>query len=585
MKLSLKLERWLALCFFGLNLIFIVVIFVALYAQLKNALLERTQNQLQSISILKEKLIVGYLENKVNEARHTIGYFQTHQESYDDLTERLRVIEEVTSVYVQDSAGTQKYPDFINDIITKPINKQWTAGVLPFEYEGAAFFLILKEKTFSVAMLFTIDGLQNILMERSGMGATGESYLVGPGHRMRTVSRFFPDTIPHAIEVKTLGATQALQGNEGIAKYTDYRDVMIIGSYRPVQFAGTHWALLTEIDFREAMEPVITIRDQFIGLSLLLIIISLALSVILAKQLSRPILKLREKILRLANGELPEVQASTVTMVEIGQISDAINRLIMALRRTATFAHQIGEGDFSSHYDLLSAKDELGLSILRMRNQLVQLNAQNIRLERKAKKALVNAQEDERERMSRDLHDGIGPLLTTARLKISNFDVPASLKDELLQLIDDTITEVRRISRNLMPAVLVDFGPGEALAMLVDEFQKNTDINIQYVNELLPNTRLSKEKGIALYRIAQEALNNAIKHAGASTIKISLTEFDDNVHFYISDDGRGFAPQPKNTGMGLKNIRERVLILGGNMHIEPENSGVTIEIELPIEDD
>ena len=588
MKLSLKLEHWLALSFFGLNLVFIIVIFVSLYTQLKSSLLERTENQLHSISILKEKLIESYLHDKTGEALHTIHYFQAHQERYDDLIERLEVIEDVTAVYIQDTLGIHQYPEHMSRLLTFPKERELQVGALPVEFteDSTSFYVLLNEEAFSVMLLFSIRGLQDILMERSGMGATGESYLVTPDHRMRTVSRFFPDTLPNAIVVHTLGVEKALDGDEGIATYPDYRDVLIIGAYRPVRFAGLHWALLTEIDFAEAMSPVITIRDRFIGLSLLLMLASLACSVILAKQLSRPILGLREKILQLAEGVLPKTQSKPVTMVEINQISEAINRLIVALRRTATFARHIGEGDFAAHYDLLSVKDEMGLSILRMRKQLVQLNEQNARLERETKKVLVNAQEQERERIARDMHDGIGPLLTTARLKIAAFDVPDTLKQELLQLIDDTITEIRRVSRNLMPAVLMDFGPGEALAILVDDLRKSVGIDIQYINELFSeNSQLGKEKGIALYRIAQEALNNAIKHSCATTIKMSVTEFEDHVDFYIRDNGKGFDPHHKTAGDGLRNIRERVLILNGTIHIDTGNQGTTIEIELPIKDD
>lgn len=588
MKLSLKLEHWLSLCFFGLNLIFILVIVIFLYAQLKSSLLKRTENQLQSINILKEKLIESYLHDKSGEAIHTIRYFQAHQESYDELSERLEVIEDVVAVYVQDTSGIYRYPDRLRELVTLSKEKELKVGALPVTYieDSASVYMVLDEQAFTVTLLFSIRGLQDIMMERSGMGATGESYLVTSDLRMRTASRFFPDTIPNSIEVQTFGVEKAISGETGVATYPDYRNVPIIGAYRPIQFAGFQGALLTEIDVEEAMTPVIVIRDQFIGLSVLLMLASLALSVILAKQLSSPILKLRGKILQLAEGVLPEVQSEPVAMVEIHQISEALDRLIIALRSTAFFARQIGEGDFSAHYDLLSKKDELGLSIVRMRDQLVQLNQQNAWLERETKKALVNAQEQERERIARDMHDGIGPLLTTIRLKVATMENNEPLKQEFLQLIDDTITEIRRVSRNLMPAVLMDFGPGEALSILADDLQKSAGVTIHYVNELVTdNSQLGKQKGIALYRVAQEALNNAIKHAEATTIKMSLTEFDDQVVFYIRDDGKGFDLAHNTNGGGLRNIKERVFILNGTMQIDTGSQGTSIEIEIPIHDD
>jgi signal transduction histidine kinase len=137
-----------------------------------------------------------------------------------------------------------------------------------------------------------------------------------------------------------------------------------------------------------------------------------------------------------------------------------------------------------------------------------------------------------------------------------------------------------------MPALLMDFGPGEALTLLVEDFRKNTGLTFHFVNELFPEgSQLNKEKGIALYRIAQEALHNAIKHAGASTIKMSVTEFDDHVDFFLSDDGQGFDLPSSNQGSGLRNIRERVLILGGTIHIDTGKKGTTIEVTLPTNDD
>ena len=226
-------------------------------------------------------------------------------------------------------------------------------------------------------------------------------------------------------------------------------------------------------------------------------------------------------------------QASRVT--EIKRVTRSIRELIQRLSQTALFAEHIGNGEFDVAYTPLSPKDVLGNALLTMRDQLVQLNKQQARLEKETKQQLISTQETERERIARDIHDGIGPLLTTAKLKLTSLPDSAA-REETRQLLGEVINELRRISRNLMPAVLRDFGPGEALNQLVEQTRQSTDLEFHYANDLSRESSLPKEVSITLYRIAQEAINNTIKHAAATQIVMSLTEFDDQVVFYYKDN-------------------------------------------------
>lgn len=467
------------------------------YTQLKNAVLDRTENQLRSINILKKRLVEQYL------ATHT-----------------------------QDT-------NQLND-------------------------------------------LEEIMLERTGMGATGESYLVNKAGQMITSSRFLPDSLPGRIAVRTLGFQEALAGNPGVRVYPDYRGVLIVGAYRKIS-GPTDWVILTEIDVAEAMQPVHKLRNRFLAFTLGLLAISWLVSVVLAKQLSRPIQALQQDIQTLAQGVLPPERPQNSHVREINTISASLDELIRALRRTATFAQQIGQGNFDAVHRPVSDHDELGRALLQMRDQLRQLDDRKEALERETKQLLVSTQEAERERIARDIHDGIGPLLTTAKLKLTSSSLPPATIHEVKSLLDEVIAEVRRISSNLMPAVLSDFGPGEALRQLAGDVEKNTELTVRYASDLLSPSCLSKETGIALYRIAQEAINNTLKHAQATEIVMSLTEFDDQVIFYYKDNGIGLDPDklPISDGKGLKNIHERVRILGGTVRIE-RNKGTRIEAEIPI---
>ena len=521
--MNLTLERWLTLAFFSLTVIFTGAVSVGFYAQLKEAVLERTQNQLRSINILKKRLVEQYAQARPHETIVFLDAFAKKKTSVDT-TQRL--------------ATPQR------------------------AYQR---------------------GLEAIMTERTGMGATGESYLVTDRGKMITVSRFMPDTLPGSITVATRGFRAARAGQEGVAIYPDYRGVPIIGAYQPVWLAGQLGVLLTEIDVAEAMQPVVALRNRFLWFSLGLLILSGLISAWLARQLSRPILVLQRDITTLARGALPSRQAQSSRIKEINRISTSLSELIQALNRTVDFAQHIGQGNFTAAYQPLSEQDQLGQALLAMRNQLAQLNEQQDQVARETKKLLVSTQEAERERIARDIHDGIGPLLTTAKLKLSSSSVTGPAKEEIRQLLGEVIAEIRRISSNLMPAVLRDFGPGEALNQLVEEIRKSTDIRFRYVNDLPDESQLTKEEGIALYRIAQEAINNTLKHAEATEVVMSLTEFDDQVVFYYKDNGRGLAAGQTEvgSGRGLKNIRERIRILGGSVRIYSKQ-GTIIEAEIPL---
>ena len=498
-----KLERWLTAALFGLTVLFAGAGSLGFYAQLKDAILDRTKNQLRSINILKKTLVEQYLT--------------AHPPEDDSLT---------------------------------------TA--------------------------YLIRNLEEIMLERTGMGATGESYLVNQAGRMITSSRFLTDSLPGRIAVRTLGVREALAENPGVGVYPDYRGVPIVGAYRKLS-TPSDWVILTEIDVAEAMQPVSRLRNRFLAFVPGLLTVSWLVSVFLAKQLSRPIRALQQDIRTLAQGVLPPRRPRNSRVREINTISASLDELIQALRRTADFAQQIGRGAFDAVHNPLSAHDELGHALLQMRDQLRQLNARKEALERETKQQLVSTQEAERERIARDIHDGIGPLLTTAKLKLTSSSLPLSTTQEVKMLLDEVIAEVRRISSNLMPAVLSDFGPGEALRQLASEVEKNTTLTVRYANDLLAPSRLNKEAGIALYRIAQESTNNTLKHARATEIVMSLTEFDDQVIFYYKDNGVGLnsAKLHNSDGKGLKNIRERVRILGGTVRIYQDH-GTTIEAEIPL---
>lgn len=193
--------------------------------------------------------------------------------------------------------------------------------------------------------------------------------------------------------------------------------------------------------------------------------------------------------------------------------------------------------------------------------------------------ALLQGQEEERKRLSKEMHDGVGQMLTGLKLISENFGEPTewSLRDrrnmqDLRTVIGQTIQEVRTISHNLMPTVLNDFGIDLALKQLVDSTARNTTAQMTFTSNL-KEKRLDRNVEIGLYRIAQEAINNAVKHAEATQISLEVSLSNKKAVLRVKDNGKGFnltgrkSKAPVSPTNGLRNLHERAHLLDGTLKI------------------
>jgi signal transduction histidine kinase len=220
-----------------------------------------------------------------------------------------------------------------------------------------------------------------------------------------------------------------------------------------------------------------------------------------------------------------------------------------------------------------------------MRDELKSFTERETKSARARASALLEGQEKERRRIIQELHDGVGQLLTAIRMRLEMFDGEPELVEDVKKQINETISEVRRISYNVMPQSLVDFGLEAALSGLCDSIKRYSklDIDFTYVRESDHN--LNFEVSTALFRIAQEGLNNIVKYAEASSVKLHIIDKEDEVYLILEDDGKGFdeSKLKANGGMGLQNIRERAKLLNGNAEIHSTpGEGTVIEIYIPI---
>lgn len=212
--------------------------------------------------------------------------------------------------------------------------------------------------------------------------------------------------------------------------------------------------------------------------------------------------------------------------------------------------------------------------------------------QRKMMEAALESQENERRRVAADLHDSIGAMLSTIRVSLLTFakrhESESTYINESKKMLDDTIESVRRISRDLMPSTLEKFGLTQAIKEMCERFQATAALPIVF-EEQGSTPDMPKSRELMLFRIVQELLNNALKHARASYIKVVLTNTD-NLKITVEDDGVGFnvaeAKSDKGTGrgLGLFNIENRARVAGASVeYLNVVPTGTRIILNVPYE--
>ena len=228
--------------------------------------------------------------------------------------------------------------------------------------------------------------------------------------------------------------------------------------------------------------------------------------------------------------------------------------------------------------------DEIGELSLAFYTMAIELEAKR-QSERALVEKLITAQEDERKRIAYDLHDGLIQQLVGARFYINQAKsrVPTEAVDTLsfgYDTLSSAIVEGRRIMQGLHPSILDDLGIGEALIELSRTIAKVEQWELVLDIQTLPSEP-SRLTSVTLYRIAQEALNNAVKHASAQQVAVKLWA-DDFIYLTITDDGRGFNQMNHHLGWGLRTMHERVSLLDGRFEIESEvGNGTTLQVIIP----
>jgi signal transduction histidine kinase/Flp pilus assembly protein TadD len=211
--------------------------------------------------------------------------------------------------------------------------------------------------------------------------------------------------------------------------------------------------------------------------------------------------------------------------------------------------------------------------------------------ELKTVNAILEGQEIERKRIAADLHDRLGSMLSTVKLHFAEMEERLSkLENNNAQqlssastLLDEAVLEVRRISHNMATGVLAGFGLGAAIEDLAENLKRTRQVEV--ITDLhLGDNRMPHNIEITAYRIIQELITNILRHADATSITIQSVKHSDHLNIMVEDNGKGMDTSESEDGMGWRNIRERVAVFNGEIHIDTARGrGTIIDINLPLD--
>jgi signal transduction histidine kinase len=432
-----------------------------------------------------------------------------------------------------------------------------------------------------LAIQVSVDEVNRVMTgdrkwREEGLGETGQSYIVGPDGTLRSDLRFeiedpehYYRQLQHAgvdhdvlerirryrtailnFRVDPELVERARTAGRGTEIGVDYRGVEVLRSMAPLNIAGLEWALIAEIDAAEALKAVAGLRTEVLITGILLASVFFFVAQWLANSVTRPVLALSQSAKRLGGRDFG-IRIPVDSDDEIGQLAASFNRMAEDLERTT-----------------VSKED---LEVLAGR--------------------LITAQEDERSRLARELHDDLTQRLAAVAIEVGRLEkIPpedmerwrqrlAGLKRQIMQLSGD----VHGLARRLHPSTLDDLGLVAALESECRSFFERGGPPVDFHSEDSFDS-LPKDTQLGLYRIVQEGLRNIYKHANAGTVSVRLSRAQDGVRLEIRDDGRGFdlAAPGRRRGLGLASMEERARLLGGHFAVQSRpGEGTLIAVTLP----
>ncbi len=568
---SIKITERLVLNFILIGMGSVIIISYLSYRSLKSAILERTFEQLTAIRIINQSQVESFFDKRLSDAKiladgqadmsnlslgflRKYGFYEgvlishgSQNRSFDFSRDSMNLPPLLSyKPYIDSVLGEKK------QAFSKPLIFDFSKGR---KKNSLIFFAVapIRGKHGSegyVALPVEVEAI-NVLMsdlaEKGGFGKSGEAYLVGHDFKMRSKSRFQEVSVLQT-EVKTEASISAFGSGQGTKIVSDYRGIEVLSSFCRLRINGIDWVLLSEIDFKEVMTPIVLVRNQILILSVLISLFIFLIALFISRRITKPILTLKNATAALSMGEFPTLQTEGVHD-EIDELFVAFNDMSISLKEKQTL-----------------------LNTERKRNLL----------------AMIDGQESERKRLSLDLHDGLGQSLVAIKYRLESIDDkdPSVLAEILRQTrseITDAIAETRNMSNNLMPAALSQFGLLPAIQQMCRDVERNSEIRIIFEADAQADA-IDDRKKIYLYRIIQEAITNTLKHSGAENLTIQMMQTRNDLLLFIEDDGRGLKNESSQcTGRGINSMKERVHVLNGVFEMRNGiDKGTIIQIRIPL---
>ena len=328
--------------------------------------------------------------------------------------------------------------------------------------------------------------------------------------------------------------------------------------------AGTARVGMSEVQLRK---NVATITRQLLLLTAIGSFVGIAAAYLLTMTLTKPVLMLVHATQVVGKGDFQQ-RVRPWANDEIGQLFEAFNAMTENLEKSRS--------ENSKLWKELERKEQMRARLLEQ---------------------VISAQEEERKRVARELHDKTGQSLTSLLVGLKVIETTDSLADvkqmvsELRSMTATVLNEVHDLALELRPTILDDLGLVTALQRYVEEFARKFNIPVDYHTMGFDDNRLSPQTEITIYRIIQEALTNVAKHAYPGNVSVLLEHCGQTVLAIVEDDGRGFdVAQMMNSEMreklGLYGMQERAVLIGGKLTIESQpGMGTTVFVEAPVEEE
>lgn len=707
MRLDISIREKLVVYFLTLGVFSIIIVGIYSYSSARKAIIERSFDQLTSIREVKKerlknffydrerdinllsnsieiKLIQknfhnqdsNYFENKIDEIRYVRDFFKKgNYYTYLMVCNQENEFIDFDAHMNRKSKSINRIDSLNFECIYNKVIKYKTTIIQDYVLIDTIHTILIGTPTVdeknnitgAIIMGIPDRAINNIMYENSvisGVGKSGESYLVGDDFLMRSQSRFIKKSILE-VKVETNGVKDALKNKKGTKEIRDYRGINVLSSFCKIEITGLNWVIVAEIDFKEVMDPIFTIRNDIILMSSFITLILFFVSFFISKKISDPIVSLNNATMEIAKGKLVK-QLPIISQDEIGELTDSFNRMNeqiqkqtkellerekrlqhfydatkdgiilhdsgipvlvnQALSQLTNFSipeimnlmigdiisvqnaeiYKNNESPLITYETICYRKDESHFPVEVQENKIEfegkiinstvirdiseRIESQNA-IQRERQKRLTSffdGQENERKRLSRELHDGLGQVLIGIKMRIESIrfkdiEKDAETVDFLKDITNQTIHEVRRMSNDLVPSVLRELGLLKAINQLCNQLKQNHNISVFFDNKNVENIQ-DDRLNTYIYRVIQEAVNNALKHGKATEIRIILNLEELYLRLIIEDNGIGFDINSLQVnGNGLYNMRERINLLGGTIKIfSNTGQGTVINAKIPI---